>query len=207
MFLLDKFSLKENKQISLTPKRYVFKQNDEFKGIYIITKGKIKLTRKNNKNKKVAVWFAGHGEIIGMTSYFEKTGKHSFGALCIEPSEMVYVPKQQFEELIKTNKKFKKELINILCERISYTEDRINNINKHNLKERLIKSLIFHIKKSPESKEFKFHVKDVAEIVGSSLQYLQKYYLDLQKNNLIKLNGDYIEVTNPKKLYNQLQLQ
>ena len=96
---LEKLS-KITRELSLKKDEFLFKENEDTKGIYMIRSGKIEINKVTPDGWKQTLAVLSTGNFFGELSIIEKR-KHEANAVAIENTELLKLPKEEFEKLEK----------------------------------------------------------------------------------------------------------
>ncbi len=109
------------KELSLKKDEFLFKEGDDTKGIYMIRSGKIEITKVTTDGWKQTIAVLSTGNFFGELSIIEKR-KHEANAMAIENTELVKLPKEEFEKLenedLELAAKIMKKLILVLSKNL-----------------------------------------------------------------------------------------
>ena len=185
--------LEDNKSsCNFSTNEFIFREGDSIKGIYFIKKGKIKVTRKAKNN--MAVWFANPQEFVGLNSYFNGLENYSFSSSAFGGDvDAVLIPTNEFKKILKNNPEFKQEIIQILCDRIGSTRNRISNLKSQSIKVRVLNAMLLLINSEDLNKataKIHYSIRELSELAGTSTQYIKKLITEFQKKNLLKIKGN-----------------
>ncbi|MEK7683489.1 MAG: cyclic nucleotide-binding domain-containing protein, partial [Nitrospirota bacterium] len=88
------------KEVSLKKGEFLFKEGEDTKGIYMIRSGKIEINKVTPDGWKQTLAVLSTGNFFGELSIIEKR-KHEANAVAIENTELLKLPKEEFEKLEK----------------------------------------------------------------------------------------------------------
>lgn len=91
---------KITKELSLKKDEFLFKEGEDTKGIYMIRSGKIEINKTTTDGWKQTLAVLSIGNFFGELSIIEKR-KHEANAVAIENTELLKLPKEEFEKLEK----------------------------------------------------------------------------------------------------------
>jgi CRP/FNR family transcriptional regulator len=181
----------------------IFDEGDEFKGVYYILDGMVKILRNSNK-KKIAVWFADKGDLIGVSSFFSDSHFYTYSAIVHDSDcRVLFVPENKFKELLIEYPELKEELIKTICARIAYTEERIIKFKKESLRKRFLDTLLFFGKKEQEKNtaiRIKYSLLDLTEIMGSTKQNIKRLLDEFERQRLLKFDSHTIVIRDLSRL-------
>lgn len=182
---------------------FLFKEGSIQKGIYFILDGTIKIVR-TSKQKRITMWFAEKNELVGISSFFNESSFCSFGAIAFDNSvKTLFIPIEEFRDMLSKHPIFKQEIIKTLCQRIGYTENRIRNFKAHKIKRRVAEALLFFLGKKTNNKQdarIQYSLKDLADFVGSSKQSVLKLLKEFQQNKVLKIENHSLLIYDTSRL-------
>lgn len=91
---------KITKELSLKKDEFLFKEGEDTKGIYMIRSGKIEINKTTTDGWKQTLAVLSIGNFFGELSIIEKR-RHEANAVAIENTELLKLPKEEFEKLEK----------------------------------------------------------------------------------------------------------
>lgn len=91
---------KITRELSLKKDEFLFKEGEDTKGIYMIRSGKIEINKVTPDGWKQTLAVLIAGSFFGELSIIEKR-KHEANAVAIENTELLKLPKEEFEKLEK----------------------------------------------------------------------------------------------------------
>lgn len=112
----------------------IFKEGDPTKGIYLISKGKIEISKTTPDGWKQTLAVLKDGHFFGELSIIEDKKNHGADAVALENTELFLIKKEDFKELEQKEP--------LLMYKIMKTIARVASKNVHSMNERLIKLLI-----------------------------------------------------------------
>ena len=89
---------------------YIFKAEEETKGLYIIDSGKVKITYKQYDGSKRLIRLATNGDILGHRG-FGGSWKYPISAYTLEESQISFIPVNIFNTVAKANAEFSYHLM------------------------------------------------------------------------------------------------
>ncbi|MBI4930354.1 MAG: Crp/Fnr family transcriptional regulator [Bacteroidetes bacterium] len=200
--LLDE--LFSNKQFRQYGKNEILiRQNDSFEGVFCIQEGTVKVSTSGNKNKDFILWFARPGDMIGIDSFINNKN-HSFTAITVEPVSACFVPDTDFKKLVSKDPAIARKLMKVLCEEINFIETRITSISQKSIREQFAEVLISIATKNKKSivgnTSINYSIKDLANIIGTTNNYLYKILSDLNEKNVVSIRNKKLVIKDFDKL-------
>ncbi len=112
----------------------IFKEGDPTKGIYLIRKGKVEISKITPDGWKQTLAVLKDGHFFGELSLIEDKKNHGADAVALENTELFLIKKEDFKALEQSDP--------MLMYKIMKTIARVASRNVHSMNERLIKLLI-----------------------------------------------------------------
>ena len=120
-------SVSRKKCIKLNKNEQLYKQNEPVKGVYYLISGKIKIEQKDKDEKYHVLHSVKAPDIIGLSTILCDE-VHTNSAYSVEESNIIFIPKKDFLDLLNQNKQIAIDLMKLLCTKINKTEARIPQI-------------------------------------------------------------------------------
>jgi len=214
--MIELFSSLTNDEISLIMKKLSvkrFKKNevillekDTSNFMYIIIKGRVKVTKIAEDGKEVFLAVHRAGEFFGEMSFID--GKTSPATvIAAEDCIINIISKKEFYSTIYSHEKILNNLLQILCSRLREAWEKIQLLNLNNASERL-KILFFSLsdkygEKTPKgiTLNIKLTHQELAEMTGMAREtvtrVIDKWHKDgginIIGNKLIQLNAHFLQ--------------
>ena len=173
---------------------YLFKQGEGGIAIYFINEGAVKII----KGKSV-LWIAEKNELIGISSFFESQGDFKFSAQACEELDAIRIEPDKFKELLSANPAFGIKIINMLCERIKMTNERLRNVLNQSSKSRLISEIV-SISKRTSSLKIEISTDELSQLIGISKRLTRSILMDLEKKMLVLRSKNSLTIQDLKGL-------
>ena len=169
---------------------FLINRNDEFKGVFCIQQGVVKVCKMGNANKEFILWFARPGDIIGLDSFINNED-YSFSASAIDEVLVCFIPSVDFKFILNKDPAISIGLMKDLCVKINFIEDRITSISRKKIREQFAEMLISLSIKNKKTLEntipVNYSVKDLANIIGTTKNYLYKILSDLSEQKVVSM--------------------
>lgn len=188
-------------------KQTIYTEGNHPNRLFYLLKGKVKSYKTNDDGKKLVTDLFSPGDFIGYIALLEGTAyKDSTEAL--EDSELIVIPKEDFDELINKSVEVSKKLIKLLAKNISEKEDQLLGLAYNSLRKKVADALIKLQNKYHESNLNNFVIDisrdSLASIAGTATESLIRTLSDFRNEKLIDINNGCITIINQKKLENLL---
>jgi CRP-like cAMP-binding protein len=113
---------------------HIFREGDRIKGICLVNKGKVEISKTTPDGWKQTLTILTSGHFFGELSVIENIEKHGANATAMEDTEVYLLKKEDFRELEETEQ--------AMMYKIMKTIARIGSRNVHAMNEKLVKLLI-----------------------------------------------------------------
>jgi len=180
----------------------IFVEESPFKGVFCIQEGKVK-KYKSNKEKSLTLGFAGNSDFLGYTGFFNKE-TYIYSARCLEDSQICFIQKNVFLNLVSSNN----ELLIELLKRSSNENYRMSNFIKDlkwgNMLSRVAGTLIEIAAKFGVNSDNYLNLiltrKEIAEISGTTTESVIRILNQLKKEGTIGIKKNQIKILDNYKL-------
>lgn len=183
-------------------KEFIYLQGQTLNDLYFISKGQIKTYLLNNDGKELITGIHGEGDFLGYANLLEDKPSTE-NAVAMEPVEIAVIPKQDFITLLYTSKEIARKFIKILSNNLTEAENRLLELAYESVRERAAGALLkMSNQNSAHSKSdlISFSRKDIANIVGTATESLNRTLADFQDEGLIELAHEGIKILDYEKL-------
>ena len=105
----------------------IFKEGDPGDSLYIISKGKVKITRENEDGRVVVLSILDKGDFFGEMSLLDGLPR-SANVVSMAQTEVLIINSKEFKNLRRDIPKISDNLLKLLCERIRKLDAQIKRI-------------------------------------------------------------------------------
>jgi CRP/FNR family transcriptional regulator len=188
----------------------IFCEHEPGKELYIIQKGKVKITKIVNNNE-VMLAVLQSGDIFGEMAILDNKPR-SASAIAWEEVELLAINKANFESMVKAQPQLATRLITLLSERIWTAYKQLANLMISDPQGRIADTLMTLVEKNrvkiaPKAGyNFEIGTKDLLKMVGLTDPKDELLVLDLlSKNKFIKLDQGKLSCTDLNELEKLVQ--
>ncbi len=187
-------------------KQIVYAEGKRPRYLYYVKSGKVKAFKSNEDGKEYITDLYIGGDFIGYPALIED---HNYEdtAVALEESEIVQIPRDDFQNLIYGDITVATKFIRIITQNVKIKEERLLNLAYSSLRKRVAKALVDINEKfnePGESKPIEVSREDIAQYVGTATESLIRTLSDFKSEKLIEIKEGKIVVANPDKLKNLL---
>lgn len=200
------FLLADAKKISLRRKEILFREGEPPKGIYMITRGKIKISQLNYNGAVQILFIYTHGELFGHRTIMGND-RQPVTATALEDCELLFIEKEQFLHAIKSSPLLAELFMKSMSHEFSVLLNRINVFAQRAIRERLALFLLIlnETYKTPnqiiEESEIHMNRNDLAAYTGTSVENLVRTLKTFRESGYVRMEGKSIFIQDFEALH------
>jgi CRP-like cAMP-binding protein/FixJ family two-component response regulator len=184
-------------------KEFVYDEGNYPKGIYFISKGKVKTYRTHELGKEFITGLYKEGDFFGYLALLED-GKYSDSATALDDSEICLIPKEDFFSLIYKNAEVSRKFIQMLSDNLQEKEEQLLNLAYNSVRKRVAEALITLYNRYKKDSEPKFTIsisrEDLANLAGTATETTIRTLSDFKDEGLIEIKGGNVTILSYDKL-------
>ena len=180
----------------------IFIQEDLHKGIYLIDSGIVKTFYSSPSGKEITLAYWTPGHFIGGPEVFGG-GRHMWSAVTEEPSRVSYLPGNAIKNLVITNSNIAICLIEGLVAKGKCYSALVQMLGTRSVVERLAQLLLIIAETNGQEQDSHMMIdrkithEQLANIVGSTRQWVTNALSRFQKKGLVSVDRKYITIIDP----------
>lgn len=183
---------------------YIFKEGNRPFGIFCINSGKIKLVKNGDDGKEHIIRLAKPGDPLGYRSLLGGE-KYNASAVALEDCSICFVSKDLFLSLLKKDSALSFEMMKLLSDDLKKAEKQLTHLAQKSVRERVAEAILFiketyGFESDGQTIAASFSRDDIANLVGTATETAIRQLSELNKDNIIKLAGKKIMITDLAKL-------
>ncbi len=186
--------------------QHIFLENDSYRGFYIVLKGNVKVYRVSSEGKEYILHLRKPPQPFADVPLFEEGGNYPANAQALEDSVLLFIPKEEFKELIRKNPSIALKMLAGFAKRMRQMTKKMEEISTKEVSSRLAGFIIEEIEKNGSVKlrepflRLTISKATVAAYLGTITETLSRTFKKFQDENIIVVNGKKIFVKDLKKL-------
>lgn len=165
-------------------------------GVFLIKTGLIGLFHVAPNGKETFLRVFGEGNTIGHRSYFASEVYHA-SSIALAPTTVEYLSQDKFEEFIKENPEFIRDVLTQVSQDLGLAELRMSGLHDKTAASRIVESILFLKLKYPQQLWTR---KNIADFSGSTFETVTRVLNKLEKSNEITKNGRDFTINDPERL-------
>ncbi len=193
---------KERKTRTFKKKDIIYREGDFGSYVYKIKKGKVKTYRINEDGKELVHDLLKDGDFLGERAVIQDDTRTEF-AEAMEETELILIPRSDFQELIFGNREVSAQFIKILSRHLSERELELMEMAYNTVRKRTADSLmkLFDTYNKGEGVvSFEISRADLAGMVGTATESVIRILSEFKKDGWIEINGSSISVLEVEKI-------
>jgi CRP/FNR family cyclic AMP-dependent transcriptional regulator len=176
----------------------VYLEGDDATRVYFVQSGRIKTLKTTLSGKDLITGFYGPGEFFGYLTLLERT-PHRDSAIAVDDSELIYIPKDDFLQLLLRNREVSEQFIRLLAGRVSEREQLLLEMAYSSIRRRVADALIRLHEEAPAT-DIHLSREDMAALVGMAPESLIRTLSEFRQSGFIELLPNTIRVAQLDKL-------
>ena len=181
----------------------IFEEGDVTNGIYCIKDGVCKLSKLSDNGKDQIVKLVKPGELLGQRSMISDEPAN-LSAVALEDMEVCFIPRSEVMQFFNENNQFSMNVMKTICEDLKGADDHMVNMAQKTVRQRLVETLIYLEETFGKNEDGSLHIQlsreELAGMIGTATESCIRLLSELNKSNLIELNGKKIFITDKNKL-------
>ncbi|TGE16561.1 response regulator [Hymenobacter elongatus] len=189
----------DRKVHALRKKQDIYLEGDEPTRVYFVQTGRVKTVKTTDGGKELITGFYGPGEFFGYLPLLQHTA-HSDSAVAVDDAELIYIPKDDFTQLLLRHPAVGQQFIRLLAGRVSERETQLLAMAYSSIRRRVADTLLrLHEQAGPEG-SIQLSRDDMAALVGTAPESLIRTLSEFKADGLIELTPKNVRVLEPEKL-------
>ena len=184
-------------------KQVIYTEGNSPNRLYYILKGKVKTFKTNDSGKELVTELYSAGDFLGYIALLENTA-YKDSAATLEETEVVVIPKEDFERLINSNKEVAQTFIKLLAKNVSAKEEHLLSLAYNSLRKKVAEAIITLQRKYQDKQGDNFVIdisrENLATIAGTATESLIRTLSDFRNEKLIDIIEGNIVILNQNKL-------
>lgn len=184
---------------AVVTKQMIYCKGDPGTHVYVVTKGRVKVTVPSEDGKELTLGILESGEVFGVLAALE--GKeHAATVIAMEHTELAAIEREEFLRLLEREPAIARALLATLCARLRQTAELAQDISSLPLPRRLAKKLLALSRtygtQTPNGLRIGLHLcqQELADLVGTSRESVNKQLGAWQAGGLIGVDRGLITI-------------
>lgn len=178
----------------------IFAKGDEGDKLFAIRRGQVRIVTGNDDGKRLTLNVLGAGDVFGEIAMLDGLARTA-DAIAAEPSELYLVHRRDFLELLRNNGEVAIGVIAMLCDRLRWTSDRMEEAVLMPLDARLARRI------SAMAEEFGNEVlisqAELAVFVGATRESINRILQEWRRDGIVAMRRGSLRVLDAGRLADQ----
>jgi CRP/FNR family transcriptional regulator len=184
----------------------LFVEGQAPRGIFVLCKGRVKLSISSSDGKTLILKIAEAGEVLGLSATV--SGKpYELTSETIDPCQVNFVKREDFLRFLREHADACFRVAEQLSEKYNAACHEIRSLGlSHSAAEKLAKLLLEWISKNGESQKQEPRLKlaltheEIAQMIGTSRETVTRLFAELKKRQIIQAKGSTLVIRNKAAL-------
>jgi len=183
-------------------KEYIYMEGQTPTDLYFISKGEAKTYKSNHEGKELITGIHHHGDFLGYVELLQDI-PYIENAVVLEDADISMITKQDFISIIYSNNEVAFKFIKLLSNSQIENEERLLNLAYQSVRQRVAGALLHiynDIMDPTDDPIITIPRKDIANIVGTATESLNRTLADFSEERLIEIINHGLRIINKSKL-------
>jgi CRP-like cAMP-binding protein len=187
-------------------KKTIFREGDRADGFFIVSAGSVKVFKLSEDGKEQVLHIVGPGQSFAEATVFEG-GTFPAHAEALDDSELAFLPKKQFIDLLERNPRIALRMMSSLSKWLKRMTDLVESIALRDVESRLVRYLSEEMKnrgvapKDGTVYELNIGKKVLASRLGTVPETFSRTLKKLQEEGKIRVKGKQILILKADSLF------
>ncbi len=177
----------------------IFQKSDPGDSLYAVVGGRVGITTESDAGKAIILNMMKTGDVLGEIALLD--GKpRTANAIALERSELLRIDRADFMPFLERHPRLAIRLMGVLCDRLRWTSDIIEDTIFLDIPHRLAKRLMTLATQYGRSTkqglliDLRLSQEDLGQMLGSTRESINKGLKLLEHKGLIEVHGGYIRL-------------
>lgn len=181
----------------------VFMRGDPGDSLYGVVTGRVRISASAPGGKEVFLNIMEPGDAFGEIALLDGQPRTA-AATTVSPTELIVIQREQFLALVEREPKLAVHLIELLCKRVRWTSEQMEDSSLLSAPARLAKRLLSlaksHGRATSAGAQLRISQEELAQFLGLSRQIVNKHLQGWKRKNWISLGRGSVVVANERAL-------
>jgi CRP/FNR family transcriptional regulator, nitrogen oxide reductase regulator len=197
--------IKRGRSIKLRPKSILFHQGDPAKNCFLVSRGRLKLTKLNEQGREVILRYIGAGELTAAATVL-KNWSYPVTAESIEETDVTGWDKPTMTQLMHQYPDIAINLLGIILERLDDVQHRYLEVCTERVDQRIARSLLRLMQRAGSKTRDGIQIdislsrQNIADYSGTTLYTVSRTLSAWEKNGWIKSGREQVIIPDPHAL-------
>jgi len=175
----------------------LFMKGDTGDALYGLRRGRVLITTSTAEGKRLTLNVLGSGDVFGEIALLDGRPRTA-DAIIAEPTELYVIRRSAFSDLLRRQPEIALKFIELLCERLRWTSDRVEEAYLTNFKVRLARRLLKLAEDFGD--EIQISQEELSVLAGATRESVNRQLQAWRRAGLVTLGRSRITVLNASGL-------
>lgn len=183
-------------------REFLYLEGQKVGDIYYIHSGKVKTYATNREGKELILTISREGDFLGCVSAIQNIEAYET-AVAVEDSVISILPKQDFLSALYTNREVAQKFVGLLASQVQMVERRLLEMAYSSVRQKVANALMTLDNNSNNSSDKRVLIisrKDMSNLIGTTIESLNRTLSDFKEEGLIDLKHDAIVVLDAMRI-------
>ena len=176
---------KDRKIHTVCKKQYLYYEGDSPSRLYFLRSGRVKTLRTDTNGKEFITGLYHAGDFFGYFPLLE-AGEYADSALTLDDSELVYIPADDFRQLLLANPEVSQQFIRLIAGRVAEREEQLIGMAYGSLRRRVADTLLRLQEQEPDH-IIQLSRADLAAMIGTATESLIRTLSEFKQDGLVEV--------------------
>jgi CRP-like cAMP-binding protein len=183
----------------------IFRESAYPTGIFFIKAGKAKKYKVDKEGREQIIYIANTGELLGFHALLAEE-RYPDSAAVLEDSQIVFIPKDNFLQVLNTSKVFARRLLKTLSHEFTVFANSLALFAQRSVRERFAMQLVLLREKYKQNfipgmdVEINMSREDLANLAGTARENILRILKDFKQEGILETKGRKIIIKDINKL-------
>ena len=183
----------------------VFLKGDPGTAMMAVLSGRVRICSYSSEGREVVLNVINPGEVFGEIALIDG-GERTADAFAMEATELLVLNRRDFLPFLERNPEVCVRLLEVMCQRLRWTSEQLEDVNFLDLRCRLAKRLLYlsdhHSETSVDEKTVGVRISQhlLASMIGTSREAVNKQLRSWEENGVIDVRRGWITVLDRTRL-------
>lgn len=183
----------------------VFLKGDPGTAMMAVLSGRVRICSYSSEGREVVLNVISPGEVFGEIALIDG-GERTADAFAMEPTELLVLNRRDFLPFLERNPEVCVRLLEVMCRRLRWTSEQLEDVNFLDLRSRLAKRLLYlsdhHSETSVDEKTVGVRISQhlLASMIGTSREAVNKQLRSWEENGVIDVRRGWITILDRTRL-------
>lgn len=166
-------------------KQFIYSEGDDPTRLYFLQSGRVKTLRSTADGKELITGLYQPGDFFGYFALLENK-EYTDSALAMEDSELIYVPQEDFRQLLMANLEVSSQFIKLLAGQVADREEKLLGMAYNSLRRRIADTLL-QLQDQQPGGIIQLLRDDLAAMIGTATESLIRTLSEFRQDGLLEM--------------------